>query len=74
MSGDVGDMFRAIKDEQKRLKRNHGVDCRGCKKRLPKTNPKILLPGQRCFCGYRDPRPRLDFTDPEVTVIVETKV
>lgn len=65
MSGDVGDMFNALKAERRRLRDEFGVNCPGCRKRFPKANPKILLPGGRCFCGYRDPRPRLDFTDPE---------
>jgi hypothetical protein len=58
--GDVGDTFRAHKEYMRDLKREHGIDCPGCKKRFPKAHPKILLPGQRCFCGYRDTRPRLD--------------
>lgn len=58
--GDVGDTFRAMKDHIKDLKAEHGVGCPECKKNLPKAQPKILLPGQRCWCGYRDPRERLD--------------
>jgi len=57
--GDVGDSFRALKAHKKALKDEHGVLCPGCQKKFPKAHPKILLPGQRCFCGHRDPRPRL---------------
>jgi len=57
--GDVGDDFRALKDHNKALKVNHGVGCPACKKDLPKAQPKILLPGQQCWCGYRDIRPAL---------------
>ena len=60
---DVGDTFRAHKEHTKQLKNEHGVECPDCKKNLPKAQPKILLPGQRCWCGYRDPRPRLEARD-----------
>lgn len=62
--GDVGDTFRALKAHKKALKDKYGVLCSGCQKRFPKAHPKILLPGQRCFCGHRDSRPRLD-DDPQ---------
>jgi hypothetical protein len=54
--GDMGDMFRALKDHRKDMKERYGVPCPDCKKRLPKAHPKILMPGQKCWCGYRDPR------------------
>ena len=58
--GDVGDTCRAFKEHKKALKAEHGEPCPSCKVKLPKAQPKILLPGQRCWCGYRDKRPRLD--------------
>jgi hypothetical protein len=58
--GDVGDDFRAYKDQVRELKRQHGVDCPGCPKVQPKRIPTCLQPGQRCkVCNYRDPRPRI---------------
>ena len=54
--GDVGDVFRALKEHRKALKKYLGIPCPGCMEKYPKTSPKILLPGQRCFCGYRDAR------------------
>lgn len=55
--GDVGDDFRALKDIMAERRARLGVGCPACAKKLPKAQPKILLPGQRCWCGYRDPRP-----------------
>lgn len=61
MTGDMGEMWNAVRDERKRLRREHGVACPRCRQVQPKRDPSILLPGQRCKVdGYRDPRPRLD--------------
>jgi len=58
--GDMGDTFRELKDERKRLREEHGVSCPQCNVKQPKRIPTTLLPGQRCkVCGYVDPRPRL---------------
>lgn len=55
--GDMGDIFKAMKQERSELRERLGVDCSGCKVKEPKRTPTILLPGQRCkVCGYRDPR------------------
>lgn len=61
---EYGDMCRDIR-EARRLKRNeHGVPCSVCKDKLPKANPSILLPQQRCkIHGYKDPRPRTRETE-----------
>jgi hypothetical protein len=55
--GDVGDTFRTVDAVMKKRKEALGVDCPACKERLSKAIPKVLLPGQKCWCGYRDPRP-----------------
>lgn len=56
---DMGDDFRAMRDERKRQRRLHGVECPRCIEQRPKTNASILLPGQVCRVdGYRDPRNR----------------
>jgi len=34
------------------------MTCPDCTVRLPKAHPKILMPGQKCWCGYVDKRPR----------------
>ncbi len=61
MTGDMGELWNAVKAERKALRREHGVDCPGCRKKEPKRIPTVLLPQQRCkVCGYRDPRPRLN--------------
>ena len=57
--GDVGDTFRELDAVMKERKARLGIPCPNCKKRLPKAQPKILLPGQKCWCGYKDPRPNL---------------
>lgn len=54
---DTIDDFRALKEYRKEQRRLLGVDCPGCLKKWPKAQPKKLLPGQRCRCGYVDPRP-----------------
>jgi hypothetical protein len=55
--GDVGDDFRAIAMAMKKRKAELGVPCANCTMKLPKAFPKVLLPGQKCWCGHRDPRP-----------------
>ena len=56
MNSETIEGHRAIDAWNKEQRRLHGVACPGCKKRFPKANPKILMPGQKCFCGYQDPR------------------
>lgn len=61
--GDMGDVFRDMRDHRRELRSKYGVECPQCKIVRPKANPSILLPQQRCRVdGYRDPRPRLQFT------------
>lgn len=61
MTGDVGELFNAMREERRELRRLHGNPCPECVRLLPRAHPSILLPGQRCrIHGYRDPRPRLD--------------
>lgn len=56
------EIFRAMGDMRKTLRKLYGVDCPECVRLLPRAHPSILLPGQRCrIHGYRDPRP--DLTD-----------
>lgn len=58
--GDVGDVFRALKDYRRDLRDRYGELCPQCRKVRPKAHPSILLPQQRCRVdGYVDPRPRL---------------
>lgn len=59
MTGDVGEMFNDMKQQKRELKEKYGKGCPDCTVNLPKAQPKILLPGQRCWCGYRDKRPRI---------------
>jgi hypothetical protein len=59
MSSDYGDMCRDIRDARREKREKYGVVCPECVRLLPKANPTILLPQQRCqIHGYRDPRPR----------------
>lgn len=58
--GDVGDTFNALKETRREARAKHGVSCPMCVEILPKANPSILLPQQRCkIHGYKDQRPRL---------------
>ena len=54
---DMGDAFREVKEAFKERMARLGVNCPACAVKLPKAIPKVLLPGQKCWCGYRDPRP-----------------
>ena len=56
--GDMGDFWRDVREARKEEKARLGVPCPDCKVRLPKAEPKILMPGQKCWCGYRDQRKR----------------
>lgn len=58
--GDMGDIYRDMKEHRRALRAAFGVECPRCKELRPKTNASILLPGQRCRVdGYRDLRPRV---------------
>lgn len=46
--GDMGDIFREHKEHVKERRRSEGVPCAECVRLLPKANPSILLPGQKC--------------------------
>lgn len=55
--GDMGDLFNDYKADRKNLKDIYGLPCPICKEKLPKANPKILLPGGCCkMHKYRDTR------------------
>lgn len=57
---DMGDDFRAYREEKRAYRRRHGIPCEGCTVNEPKRNATILLPGQKCnYCGYVDKRERL---------------
>lgn len=56
--GDTGDDYKVLKEYNRDRRRTLGINCPGCQKKFPKAHPKILMPGQKCFCGYRDTRIR----------------
>lgn len=61
---DYGDLCRDIREERSKARAKYGVKCPECVRLLPKANPSILLPQQRCkIHKYRDPRPRLPEND-----------
>lgn len=54
--GDMGDDFRAWREERKAHRDRHAMDCEGCITNHPKRNPSKLYPGQKCrWCGWRRP-------------------
>jgi|JI9StandDraft_2_1071091.scaffolds.fasta_scaffold49251_4 hypothetical protein len=58
--GDMGDVWRDVKEHRRNLRATLGVNCPRCAEVRPKAHPSILLPGQRCKVdGYVDSRPRL---------------
>ena len=60
--GDMGDFWRDVREARKADKARFGVPCPDCTVRLPKAEPKILMPGQKCWCGYKDQRKRIKNT------------
>jgi hypothetical protein len=55
--GDMGDVFRALRERKREQRRHLGVDCPRCREVQPRRAPTKLMPGQRCKVdGYRDPR------------------
>lgn len=54
---DMGEFWRDVRQDRKEQRAKHGVPCPECVRLLPKADPKILLPGQRCrMHQYTDPR------------------
>lgn len=58
------EIFAALKRVKQNRRARYGVPCPVCQRRLPKANPKILLPQQVCMFAhpqerYKDPRPRI---------------
>ena len=59
--GDMGDLWRDLKDHRREQRQKLGVECPECRNHRPRAHPSILLPGQRCKVdGYRDPRDRAE--------------
>ena len=58
---EIGDTFAALDAVMKERKARLGVNCPACTIKLPKAIPKVLLPGQRCWCKYQDPRPNQSY-------------
>lgn len=57
---EIGETFTAWNNDKKKLRSMFGVPCPKCVELLPKAQPSILLPGQRCkIHKYADKRPRL---------------
>lgn len=59
---DMIDAFRDMKRLRKLERERLGHKCPDCIEKLPKANPKVLLPGQICRAHkphYRDPRQEL---------------
>lgn len=61
--GDEGDFWRDVRAASKARRAELGVECPECRRLLPKSPAKILLPGQICMRRnhfYKDPRPPHD--------------
>lgn len=56
--GDMGEVFKEWNAMKKQRKQKLGMPCPDCSVRLPKAQPKILMPNQKCWCGYVDKRAR----------------
>ena len=44
---EIGEMYAAMRADYKALRARLGVPCPNCTVKLPKAQPKILLPHQR---------------------------
>lgn len=56
---EYGEMCRDIKEARREARAKYGVPCLKCVELLPRANPTILLPAQRCkIHKYKDPRER----------------
>lgn len=53
-----GDYWRDVIEHRKERKAKLGMPCPDCAVKLPKAQPKILMPNQKCWCGYVDKRKR----------------
>jgi hypothetical protein len=56
--GDMAEFFKDWKAHKKERKQRIGLPCPDCAIKLPKAQPKILMPNQKCWCGYIDKRQR----------------
>ena len=56
--GDMAEFCKELREIKKEKRRQLGMTCPECAIRLPKAHPKILLPNQKCWCGYVDKRER----------------
>lgn len=55
--GDMGDYFNDMKQHRREQRAKHGIECEDCIRLLPKANPSILMPGQKCkMHNFRAPR------------------
>jgi hypothetical protein len=64
MTSDYGEMCRDIREARREARADHGVACPRCVELLPRAQPTILLPQQRCkIHGYRDLRQRTSETE-----------
>ena len=61
---DYAEICRDIRVGRQQARAKYGVPCPDCIRLLPKANPTILLPSQKCkIHHYRDPRPRTAETE-----------
>ncbi len=56
--GDMAEYFNDLKAYKKERKQRLGLPCPDCTVKLPKAQPKIIMPNQKCWCGFIDKRPR----------------
>jgi hypothetical protein len=55
---DMAEVWREYDAYKKERKKHLGMPCPECTVRLPKAQSKILMPNQKCWCGYVDKRRR----------------
>lgn len=56
--GDMAEVWNEYKAYKRERKERLGMPCPDCTIKLPKAQAKILMPNQKCWCGYVDKRKR----------------
>lgn len=46
--GEIGEMWKAVKEENKLAKELFGIPCKKCLREFPKAEPTIMMPQRIC--------------------------
>ncbi len=57
---DIAEIFNARRERRREFRLKYGQKCVACTIREPRRSATILLPGDTCYCGYKDDRPPIN--------------